>query len=436
MKNYIKVDGEMRQTRLLLATLVDSYRIFKNENPECKVGFTKFTLLRPPQVILPDQSGCHVTCVCVYCENLKLMFIKFWNDGKFKEVLKLFVCDISKEECIFGNCETCCFSENAQSFISYISADFEEKEVTFKQWESTDRMSLITKTKSKDEFFKCVLVNIEAMKEHYFYFQSQSHYLKQMKLSLDKREALVLFDFAENYHFTIQNEPQAVYFNRRSCTVHTACIYYKENDFVKCHSFCVLSDDETHDVEFVLAVMRIAVNWLNNNAPEVLHVNYLTDGARSQYKNKYVMWILLHHDYIFDKHASWNFHATSHGKSSCDGAGATLKRLVRRASLQQADEDKIDTAEKVYTWAIENLTSMGCYFLSVATTRTLRGEFSPARSNTQLVTGISKYHGFEVSGNQLEMKKVSFSSIIQHKKMEINRTLAQNIGSKLRELIK
>jgi hypothetical protein len=227
MKNSIKVDGQFKQTRMLLQTLVESYKIFKNENQNLKIGFTKFTTLRPPQVILPDKSGCHITCICVYCENLKLMFLKFWKNGNFKEVLKLFVCDISKEECIFGDCETCSFDENVQEFISYISSKFEETQITYKQWESTDRMSLITKTHSKDEFFKEVLISIQAMKEHYFYFRNQSNYLKQIKETLGENEALVLFDFAENYHFTIQNEPQAVYFNRRSCTVHTACITKK-----------------------------------------------------------------------------------------------------------------------------------------------------------------------------------------------------------------
>jgi hypothetical protein len=151
-----------------------------------------------------------------------------------------------------------------------------------------------------------------------------------------------------------------------------------------------VSDDENRDVEFVLTVMRIWVNWISNNASKVIHINYLTDGARSQYKNKYIMWILLHHDYIFDKHASWNFHATSHGKSSCDGAGATLKRLVRRAPLQQAEEEKIDSAEKVCAWAAENLTSLGCYFLSKDATKQIRKTFSSARAITQPVTGFGR----------------------------------------------
>lgn len=44
---------------------------------------------------------------------------------------------------------------------------------------------------------------------------------------------------------------------------------------------------------------------------------------------------LCYHQKGFILAAEWNFFATSHGKSACDGAGGTVKRLAARASLQR-----------------------------------------------------------------------------------------------------
>jgi len=45
--------------------------------------------------------------------------------------------------------------------------------------------------------------------------------------------------------------------------------------------------------------------------------------------------------------AEWNFFATSHGKSACDGIGGTVKRLLTKASLQHPYTDAILTSEQV-----------------------------------------------------------------------------------------
>ena len=50
----------------------------------------------------------------------------------------------------------------------------------------------------------------------------------------------------------------------------------------------------------------------------------------------------------FGIEASWNFFATSHGKSPCDGIGGTVKRVTGRASLQRLKENHILTALQMF----------------------------------------------------------------------------------------
>ena len=64
------------------------------------------------------------------------------------------------------------------------------------------------------------------------------------------------------------------------------------------------------------------------------HVHYWSDGAASQFKNKFNFDNLLHHKLDFDCTADWSFFATAHGKGPVDGIGGEVKRQVWRSVLQ------------------------------------------------------------------------------------------------------
>ena len=89
MKDVISVrqsDGTKQrlQKRLLLLNLNELYQSFKEDNPDLKVGFTKFSMLRPLNCILAGSSGTHSVCVCLYHQNVKLLLL-----GMFEIYLKV-----------------------------------------------------------------------------------------------------------------------------------------------------------------------------------------------------------------------------------------------------------------------------------------------------------------------------------------------------------
>jgi hypothetical protein len=47
----------------------------------------------------------------------------------------------------------------------------------------------------------------------------------------------------------------------------------------------------------------------------------------------------------------WPFFATSHGRGACSWIGGTMKRLVRKASLQNPYEEQV-TTPKHYEWTV------------------------------------------------------------------------------------
>ena len=71
------IDGTKQrlQKRLMLLNLKELYLSFKMDHPDCDIGFTKFSTLRPPNCILVDSTGAHSICVCSYHQNVKLLLI-------------------------------------------------------------------------------------------------------------------------------------------------------------------------------------------------------------------------------------------------------------------------------------------------------------------------------------------------------------------------
>jgi hypothetical protein len=61
--------------------------------------------------------------------------------------------------------------------------------------------------------------------------------------------------------------------------------------------------------------------------------------------------------------AEWLFFATSHGKGACDGIRGTIKRLPRKASMQNPYEEQIMTPRQLYEWAVVKIPSVTFEYL-------------------------------------------------------------------------
>ena len=92
-------------------------------------------------------------------------------------------------------------------------------------------------------------------------------------------------------------------------------------------------------------------------------VHYFSDGCAGQYKNCKNFLNLCLHSSDFRVKCEWNFFATSHVKSPCDGIGGTVKQLVTRASLQRPVSCQILTADKMYEFCVEEIKGIDFSFL-------------------------------------------------------------------------
>ena len=143
-------------------------------------------------------------------------------------------------------------------------------------------------------------------------------------------------------------------------TLHPFVGYYLDSGEVHHLSYVTISECLTHDTTAVYLFQKCFIALLKMVAPQIKKViiEYFSDGAASQYKNRKIFLNLCHHEEDFGLAAEWHFTATSHGKGACDGLGGTVKRLAARASLQRPYEQQIMTPRQLFDWASANISAV------------------------------------------------------------------------------
>ena len=93
-------------------------------------------------------------------------------------------------------------------------------------------------------------------------------------------------------------------------------------------------------------------------------IHYYSHGTPYQYKNYKGLINLFHHWLDHGIDAVWNFFATSHGKSACDGIGGTVKRLAANISLMAAGKNHILMLLDLFDWASKNICNIDFIYIS------------------------------------------------------------------------
>jgi hypothetical protein len=148
--------------------------------------------------------------------------------------------------------------------------------------------------------------------------------------------------------------------------------------------------------------------------PKVNKIVYFSDGAASQYKNYKNLVNLCHHEKDHGLTAQWNFFATSHGKSPCDGIGGTVKRLVARASLQATVTDQILTAKQMFDWAYQHITGITFFYVSDddVNANTQRFQLEERYASSKTISGTRSHHSFvPISMHKMEMRRLSTDNL-------------------------
>ena len=385
----------IKQKRLVLANLKELYAEFKKCHPGIKIGFSSFAALRPPWCVLAGSSGTHSVCVCVYHQNPKLMLMTLTRKINLTDCLKAAVCTLESEECMMSECKKCPGKEGVKRLLT----DLEElefmEEITFQQWVTTDRCTLLTLTHTVDEFIEDLADKVSKLTRHHYIAYKQALYLKNLKESLALNECIIHGDFSENYSFVVQDAAQGFHWENSQATLHPYVVYYKNAEGVlQAESHCVISDCKEHSASTVYQFQKVLLQTLKVKHPSILKVHYFTDGCGGQYKNRYNFVNLCHHELDFGLFAEWNFFATSHGKGACDGIGGTVKRGTLRASLQRPVSDQILTPKDMFEFCSQTMHGIQFHFVSKESVLEVDRLLQTRFNNSHTIKGTRRYHRY------------------------------------------
>lgn len=171
-------------------------------------------------------------------------------------------------------------------------------------------------------------------------------------------------DYSENFAYVVQDAAQQFHFNNDQCTINVAVLHYREDNETRHCSFIALSECTTHDTVAVYILQEKIIFEIKKRFPKINKIIYVTDGAKQHYKNRYQMMNLVNHESDFQIMADWHFHATAHGKGSCDGVGAVLKREATRTSLQAKATEAILNSKQLYDWARQKFQTITFFHYS------------------------------------------------------------------------
>ena len=399
-------DGEKvhHQKCLVLSNISELYVSWKETNPCKNIGFSTFAAQRPKYCVLVGATGTHAVCVCKYHQNPTLM-AEACLKSLVHDLMKFCVCSVESEKCMMGHCKECPGQDGLIEYLNNCVELSELEDVSYLQWVSTDRAKLVIITESKTDFIDNFSSQVVKLTRHSFTAKAQSSYMKELKATMKPLENIILQgDFSEKFSYIILDEIQSFHWENRQATLHPFVAYRRQVDGTLKHcSICVVSDTKDHTTTTVYAFSNAVIPFLQTQFPGIKKIHYFTHGCAGQYKNKNNFANLCYHKQDFGLEGEWNFFATSHGKSACDGIGGTVKRLLTKASLQHPYTDPILTSEAIMEFCNKNIP--GIHFFNIPPEDIAKHgmELQRGYQAAKTVTGTQQFHRLvPVSHSQMD----------------------------------
>jgi hypothetical protein len=321
----VKEDGVKKtiQKQYLLTTVKEAHSMYIEDNKDNPVGFSKFADLRPAQVFLQADIPENL-CLCKYHENVRLLLHCLSKVGVdvstfFREFIAKIVCDQSMSDCMEGTCGNCPGMRSLQP-----DEILRSREVTWQQWTIEGGKTVkIMIDGTVGRCFEELEKQVPYFLNHTYVKRCQANAFSQEKESVRSNPGKIVIevDFAENYTAKSQNEIQSAYWSYTQVTIFTVCAWEQGG----VHSMAIVSDYLSHDKYAVNTFLKLILDYLNKNIRQFDEIVFFSDGAASQFKQKYLLANITH----WGSNISWNYFATSHGKGAVDGIGGQLKRNVR-----------------------------------------------------------------------------------------------------------
>ena len=140
-----------------------------------------------------------------------------------------------------------------------------------------------------DTFLKGFCSDLPSFVEYDYIKKSQASFIEEKKNNLKDGEFVVCLDYSENYTCQIQDAIQSYHWASKQATRHSYVIDYRKN-YKEHHDAASVNLFNAHMIKYLKSLF----------GPEnVEKIYYFSDGAASQYKNKYNFKNLVYHEKDF-----------------------------------------------------------------------------------------------------------------------------------------
>lgn len=328
------------QKRQLLMSVDNCYKKFKILFPRSKICLRSFYNARPKNIISYDKIKQNF-CTCTYCENMKLCFESIRpfmteNIDELRDVIVKLLCHRHNFECCQRTCKEC---GNADEKLNDIFIENSEDEpINMMTWGKNDQgyvQKLISPIKSVSDAKKWFLDNFDHYVMHKYIIKIQLERLRELKATLSDDTAYMTMDFSNNFQTMAQDEVQAAYFSRKYIEVFTCIVYVGQNEPL---SFILTNDNASHSKEHVHFYIHKVLTVLKEKFPQLKKIHFVSDGAASQFKNRFTLAGLLFIKKDFKLNAVHEFTPSNHGKNAVDGLGGIVKRGVFKKVMTKKNE--------------------------------------------------------------------------------------------------
>ncbi|CAH2098872.1 unnamed protein product [Euphydryas editha] len=330
-REYISRKTIKKQKRFLTDTLLNLHTKFLQLHTY-KISYSTFCKMRPFWVVIPD-SRARETCMCKTRTNMDLIIASLKrfdliDQSSAHKVLSSLCCVSESIECLSRSCIDCVNRnihykqfDNANPIFYF---QWITKQITYTK-DGKEKTSIQTVKEKITAKPKEVIEKFEQLLPPYMKHcannVSQNNYIKHLKQNLPENDS------------------------KKQITMHTSVIHFKKSGLLRTQSFCTLSPSLRHDAVAVWSHLIPVLNFIENEAPHVNVIHFISDSPTGQYRNKKMFYIISQLQWHFPnlRVVAWNYTESGHGKSSADGVGATIKRTADRIVAQGCDIVDIET---------------------------------------------------------------------------------------------
>lgn len=176
----------------------------------------------------------------------------------------------------------------------------------------------------------------ESIPKYMLHLRNISHQyssIDTVKKNLAVDEILIHIDFSENYCCKYTEEVQSAHFgsSKPQVSLHTVVVYYRKTDNSNSNiSYCTISNSLRHDPSAICVHLGYIFEDIKSLVPTIRHVNFLSDGPSTQYRNKKMFYLIATHinEQLGAETIRWHYSESGHGKGAPDGVGGCIKRMA------------------------------------------------------------------------------------------------------------